>query len=144
MARTDLNMQPHQAPARSASSGCWRGANQIAEEAVTLRDHDARLSEDCHQVMVREWMSTLTMRGMVAFGRCRRDQEGTHAFHPEDPSWGLLRDIFDAGLHIHFVLTGVLWVSLVEGDFRDIVEKHLRCGIFRSEGELVCTILEVR
>ncbi len=42
--------------------------------------------------------------------------------------------------HIHFTPTGSSWLNMVERYFRDITEKQIRRGVFRSVDELECTI----
>ena len=42
--------------------------------------------------------------------------------------------------HIHFTPTSSSWLNMVERFFRDLSEKRLRRGVFRSVDELVAAI----
>ena len=42
--------------------------------------------------------------------------------------------------HVHFTPTSSSWLNMVERFFRDITEKRIRRGVFRSVNELECAI----
>lgn len=65
------------------------------------------------------------------------DNYGTHK-HPRVQSWIKRHPRF----HIHFTPTSSSWVNLVERWFREITEKRLRRGSFRSVPELIEAIHE--
>lgn len=44
--------------------------------------------------------------------------------------------------HVHFTPTSASWLNMVERFFRDISERRLRCGVFRSVPELVQAITD--
>ena len=63
------------------------------------------------------------------------DNYGTHK-HPRVQSWMKRHPRF----HIHFTPTSSSWVNLVERWFREITDKRLRRGSFRSVPELIDAI----
>ena len=65
------------------------------------------------------------------------DNYGTHK-HPRVQSWIMRHPRF----HIHFTPTSSSWLNLVERWFREITEKRLRRGSFRSVPELIDAINE--
>lgn len=65
------------------------------------------------------------------------DNYGTHK-HPRVKSWLHRHPRF----HLHFTPTSSSWLNLVERWFRELTEKRLRRGSFRSVPELIATIKE--
>jgi len=63
------------------------------------------------------------------------DNYGTHK-HPRVKSWLRRHPRF----HLHFIPTSSSWLNLVERWFREITDKRLRRGSFRSVPELVTVI----
>src|SRR5262249_10354768 len=60
------------------------------------------------------------------------DNYATHK-HPKVKSWLKRHKRF----HLHFILTSCSWVNLVEGWFREITDKRIRRGVFRSVKQLI-------
>jgi len=65
------------------------------------------------------------------------DNYATHK-HPKVTAWLKRHPRF----HIHFTPTSSSWLNLVERWFREITDKRIRRGIFRSVKELVTTIMD--
>ncbi len=65
------------------------------------------------------------------------DNYGTHK-HPRVKSWIGRHPRF----HLHFIPTSSSWLNLVERWFRQITDKRIRRGIFRSVPELITAIQE--
>lgn len=65
------------------------------------------------------------------------DNYATHK-HPEVQAWMAQHPRFT----IHFTPTSASWLNMVERFFRDLTQKQLRRGIFRSVGELIASIKE--
>ncbi len=65
------------------------------------------------------------------------DNYGTHK-HPRVKSWIRRHPRF----HLHFIPTSSSWLNLVERWFREITDKRIRRGIFRSVPELITAIQE--
>jgi transposase len=63
------------------------------------------------------------------------DNYGTHK-HPEVQTWMAQHPRFT----IHFTPTSASWLNMVERFFRDLTQKQLRRGVFRSVGELIGSI----
>jgi transposase len=63
------------------------------------------------------------------------DNYATHK-HPRVKSWLKRHPRF----HIHFIPTSSSWLNLIERWFRDITDKRIRRGVFRSVEELVSSI----
>lgn len=63
------------------------------------------------------------------------DNYGTHK-HPRVTSWLSRHPRF----HLHFIPTSSSWLNLVERWFRELTQKRLRRGSFRSVPELISTI----
>jgi transposase len=63
------------------------------------------------------------------------DNYGTHN-HPNVTAWLAKHPRF----HLHFTPTSSSWLNLVERWFRDLTEKALRRGVFRSVPELISAI----
>jgi transposase len=63
------------------------------------------------------------------------DNYATHK-HPEVKKWLSKHPRF----HIHFTPTSASWLNMVERFFRDLTDKRLRRGVFKSVNELVETI----
>ena len=65
------------------------------------------------------------------------DNYATHK-HPKVKSWLAKHPRF----HIHFTPTSASWLNMVERFFRDLTEKRLRRGVFKSVAELAEAITE--
>ena len=65
------------------------------------------------------------------------DNYGTHT-HPEVTAWLAKHPRF----HMHFTPTSASWLNLVERWFREITEKRIRRGAFKSVHALVAAIME--
>ena len=63
------------------------------------------------------------------------DNYGTHK-HPRVQSWIRRHPRF----HLHFIPTSSSWLNLVERWFREITDKRIRRGAFRSVPELIAAI----
>ena len=63
------------------------------------------------------------------------DNYATHK-HPKVKAWLLRHPRF----HVHFTPTSSSWLNMVERFFRDITERRIRRGVFRSVEELECAI----
>ena len=63
------------------------------------------------------------------------DNYGTHK-HPRVQSWIQRHPRF----HLHFIPTSSSWLNLVERWFREITDKRIRRGAFRSVPELIAAI----
>ena len=64
------------------------------------------------------------------------DNYATHK-HPNVKAWIAKHPRF----HMHFIPTSSSWLNLVERFFREITQKRLRRGVFRSVPELTAAIL---
>jgi transposase len=65
------------------------------------------------------------------------DNYGTHK-HPRVKSWIRRHPRF----HLHFIPTSSSWLNLVERWFREITDKRIRRGVFRSVPDLIAAIEE--
>jgi transposase len=65
------------------------------------------------------------------------DNYSTHK-HPKVKNWLKRRPRF----HMHFIPTSSSWLNLVERWFREITDKRIRRGVFRSVPELVDAIMD--
>jgi transposase len=65
------------------------------------------------------------------------DNYGTHT-HPKVTFWLAKHPRF----HMHFTPTSASWLNLVERWFREITDKRIRRGTFKSVGALVAAIME--
>jgi len=65
------------------------------------------------------------------------DNYGTHK-HPRVKSWVRRHPRF----HLHFIPTSSSWLNMVERWFREITDKRIRRGVFRSVAELIAAIAE--
>lgn len=65
------------------------------------------------------------------------DNYGTHK-HPRVKSWIARHPRF----HLHFIPTSSSWLNMVERWFREITDKRIRRGVFRSVPELITAIDE--
>lgn len=65
------------------------------------------------------------------------DNYATHK-HPRVKKWLKRHPRF----HQHFIPTSSSWLNLVERWFRDITEKQIRRGVFRSVKDLTCAIYD--
>jgi transposase len=65
------------------------------------------------------------------------DNYATHK-HPRVQRWLDRHPRF----HMHFTPTGCSWLNMVERFFRDLTEKRLRRGVFRSVEELITAIFD--
>lgn len=63
------------------------------------------------------------------------DNYGTHK-HPRVKSWIKRHPRF----HLHFIPTSSSWLNMVERWFREITDKRIRRGVFRSVPELISAI----
>ena len=63
------------------------------------------------------------------------DNYSTHK-HPAVQNWMQKHPRF----HAHYTPTSASWLNMVERFFRDLTDKQLRRGIFRSVGELIASI----
>jgi transposase len=63
------------------------------------------------------------------------DNYATHK-HPKVKAWLLRHPRF----HVHFTPTSSSWLNMVERFFRDLTERRIRRGVFRSVEELECAI----
>ena len=63
------------------------------------------------------------------------DNYATHK-HPKVKSWLKRHKRF----HMHFIPTGSSWLNLVERWFREITDKRIRRGVFKSVPELIKAI----
>ena len=63
------------------------------------------------------------------------DNYGTHK-HPRVKSWIRRHPRF----HLHFIPTSSSWLNMVERWFREITDKRIRRGVFRSVPELIAAI----
>ena len=64
------------------------------------------------------------------------DNYATHK-HPKVQSWLKRHRRF----HVHFIPTSSSWLNLIERWFREITDKRLRRGTFRSVGQLIDAIV---
>ncbi len=65
------------------------------------------------------------------------DNYATHK-HPKVKAWLKRHPRF----HIHFTPTSSSWLNLVERWFREITDKRIRRGVFKSVKELVAAIMD--
>ena len=65
------------------------------------------------------------------------DNYATHK-HPRVKNWIKRHPRF----HLHFIPTSSSWLNLIERWFRDLTDKRIRRGVFRSVRELVAAIAE--
>jgi len=65
------------------------------------------------------------------------DNYGTHT-HPKVTAWLDKHPRF----HMHFTPTSASWLNLVERWFREITDKRIRRGVFKSVDDLVVAIME--
>lgn len=65
------------------------------------------------------------------------DNYGTHS-HPKVTAWLDKHPRF----HLHFTPTSASWLNLVERWFREITDKRIRRGVFKSVDDLVAAIME--
>jgi transposase len=65
------------------------------------------------------------------------DNYGTHT-HPKVTAWLDKHPRF----HMHFTPTSASWLNLVERWFREITDKRIRRGVFKSVDDLVTAIME--
>jgi transposase len=65
------------------------------------------------------------------------DNYGTHT-HPKVIAWMDKHPRF----HMHFTPTSASWLNLVERWFREITDKRIRRGVFKSVDDLVAAIME--
>ena len=63
------------------------------------------------------------------------DNYGTHK-HPRVKSWIARHPRF----HLHFIPTSSSWLNMVERWFRELTDKRIRRGVFRSVTELIAAI----
>ena len=65
------------------------------------------------------------------------DNYATHK-HPQVQAWRAKHPRF----HMHFTPTSASWLNMVERFFRDITDKRIRRGVFKSVPELEAAINE--
>jgi transposase len=65
------------------------------------------------------------------------DNYGSHK-HPKVLAW--LKK--HPRIHMHFVPTSASWLNMIERFFRELTEKRIRRGVFRSVDELIQSILQ--
>ena len=65
------------------------------------------------------------------------DNYATHK-HPQVQAWLAKHPRF----HMHFTPTSASWLNMVERFFRDITDKRIRRGVFKSVSELEAAINE--
>jgi hypothetical protein len=115
------------------------GTTTLFAAMVTL---DGRVIGDCmprhrHQEFIR-FLKTIDFETPPEMDlHLIVDNYGTHK-HPRVQSWIMRHPRF----HIHFTPTSSSWLNLVERWFREITEKRLRRGSFRSVPELIDAINE--
>jgi transposase len=115
------------------------GTTTLFAAMVTL---DGRVIGDCmprhrHQEFIR-FLKTIDFETPPEMDlHLIVDNYGTHK-HPRVQSWMRRHPRF----HIHFTPTSSSWLNLVERWFREITEKRLRRGSFRSVPELVKAIYQ--
>ena len=115
------------------------GTTTLFAAMVTL---DGRVIGDCmprhrHQEFIR-FLKTIDFETPPEMDlHLIVDNYGTHK-HPRVQSWIKRHPRF----HIHFTPTSSSWLNLVERWFREITEKRLRRGSFRSVPDLIAAINE--
>jgi transposase len=115
------------------------GTTTLFAAMVTL---DGRVIGDCmprhrHQEFIR-FLKTIDFETPPEMDlHLIVDNYGTHK-HPRVQSWIKRHPRF----HIHFTPTSSSWLNLVERWFREITEKRLRRGSFRSVPDLIAAIKE--
>lgn len=115
------------------------GTTTLFAAMVTL---DGRVIGDCmprhrHQEFIR-FLKTIDFETPPEMDlHLIVDNYGTHK-HPRVQYWIMRHPRF----HIHFTPTSSSWLNLVERWFREITEKRLRRGSFRSVPELIDAINE--
>jgi hypothetical protein len=115
------------------------GTTTLFAAMVTL---DGRVIGDCmprhrHQEFIR-FLKTIDFETPPEMDlHLIVDNYGTHK-HPRVQSWMRRHPRF----HIHFTPTSSSWLNLVERWFREITDKRLRRGSFRSVPELVKAIYQ--
>jgi len=115
------------------------GTTTLFAAMVTL---DGRVIGDCmprhrHQEFIR-FLKTIDFETPPEMDlHLIVDNYGTHK-HPRVQSWMSRHPRF----HIHFTPTSSSWLNLVERWFREITDKRLRRGSFRSVPELVKAIYQ--
>ena len=65
------------------------------------------------------------------------DNHATHK-HPQVLAWPAKHPRF----HMHFTPTSSSWLNMVERFFRDITDKRIRRGVFKSVADLKAAIAE--
>ncbi len=63
------------------------------------------------------------------------DNYATHK-HPKVKGWLKRHKRF----HMHFIPTSSSWLNIIERFFRDLTDKRLRRGVFRSVADLIAAI----
>jgi len=101
---------------------------------------DGNLIEDCmprhrHQEFIRflKKIDTETPTGLDL--HLIVDNYGTHN-HPRMKSWLSRHPRF----HFHFIPTSSSWLNMVERRFREITDRHIRRGTFKSVPDLIAAI----
>jgi len=103
---------------------------------------DGKVIGDCmprhrHQEFIR-FLKTIDSKTPVGLDlHLIVDNYGTHK-HPRVKSWIRRHPRF----HFHFIPTSSSWLNLVERWFREITDKRIRRGVFRSVPDLIAAIDE--
>ena len=103
---------------------------------------DGKVIGDCmprhrHQEFIR-FLQTMDGATPPAFDlHLIVDNYSTHK-HPRVKSWVRRHPRF----HLHFIPTSSSWLNMVERWFREITDKRIRRGVFRSVAELIAAIDE--
>jgi transposase len=121
---------------------CGTMTHDYKRNGTTTLTLDGRVIGDCmprhrHQEFIR-FLKTIDFETPPEMDlHLIVDNYGTHK-HPRVQSWMRRHPRF----HIHFTPTSSSWLNLVERWFREITEKRLRRGSFRSVPELVKAIYQ--
>src|SRR5512136_3002532 len=115
------------------------GTTTLFAALVTL---DGRVFGDCmprhrHQEFIR-FLKTIDFETPPELDlHLIVDNYGTHK-HPRVQTWIKRHPRF----HLHFIPTSSSWLNLVERWFREITDKRIRRGVFRSVKELITAIMD--
>ena len=111
-------------PPCSPRSTCWRARSSGSACRATVTRSSSRSCAGSTGSSRLQWPCTWIL-----------DNYGTHT-HPKVRRWLARRPRF----HLHFTPTSASWLNLVERWFRELTEKQLRRGVFRSVPDLVAAI----
>ena len=109
---------------------------------AALNTLDGKVIGQClpHGITIRSFYDSCTINRQTPKGLDLHlivDNYGTHTHH-EVTDWLAKHPRF----HMHFTPTSASWLNLVERWFREITEKRIRRGVFRSVEALVAAIME--